>query len=71
MPVMGGYEFLRAVRSDQALAEIPALVYTGMPDEESARQALACGVLAVLPKPGRPAQLMAAIRGALEPAHPA
>lgn len=66
MPDTDGFKFLHELRRHAVLADIPALVFTGNPDDVCEQQALACDVFTVLPKPGKPDQLMAAIRSALE-----
>jgi CheY-like chemotaxis protein len=53
MPVMGGAELIRRLHSDPATARIPILAVTG--DAH-----LAGGADAVLPKPDRPGELLAA-----------
>jgi CheY-like chemotaxis protein len=58
MPVMGGVELIRRLHADPAAAEIPILAVTG--DSQ-----LAGGADAVLAKPYRAAQIMAAANALL------
>ena len=55
MPVMGGAELIRRLRGDPGTARIPILAATG--DAH-----LACDADAVLSKPFRPAELLAAAK---------
>jgi CheY-like chemotaxis protein len=58
MPVMDGAELIRRLRADPATAQIPILAATGDPD-------LAEGADAVLPKPYKPDQVLAATNALL------
>jgi two-component system chemotaxis response regulator CheY len=58
MPVMGGAELIRRLRADPDTARIPILAVTG--DVH-----LAGGADTVLPKPYRPAELLAAANALL------
>ena len=52
MPVMDGYEFVRALRLDPAISATPVIFHTGHYDEPDARSlALSAGVAAILEKP--------------------
>jgi len=58
MPGMNGVEFLREVRRDARLAQLPIVVTTMEPEEsELLREARRLGVTAVVKKPWRPQQL--------------
>jgi two-component system KDP operon response regulator KdpE len=71
MPDLTGAELVRLMRasSDPRVRAIPVIGLSGRPGSE--RELLAAGALTFLPKPFRIAQLMAALRLALEPALPA
>jgi diguanylate cyclase (GGDEF)-like protein/PAS domain S-box-containing protein len=66
MPTMDGYEFVRQLRSDPALAQTEVIFYTAHYREREARElALACGVSSVLVKPCDPEQMLSAVGRAL------
>lgn len=66
MPDMDGVEFIRAIRSNNALAQIP-IVLTTAEAEGSAlmSQARALGVAAVVRKPWKPQELRDVVRAVL------
>src|SRR5216684_4249951 len=52
MPTMDGYDLVRAMRTDPALADIPVIFSSAHYNEREARQlAQSCGVRNFLPKP--------------------
>jgi CheY-like chemotaxis protein/GAF domain-containing protein len=62
MPTMDGYEFVRSLRADPALAATEVVFYTAHYRERDARNlARACGVSRVLVKPCDPEDILAAI----------
>ena len=66
MPRMDGYEFVRAMRGNPALAAPPVLFWTATFDEPEARSlALACGVSHLLSKPAEPAEILKTVAAAL------
>jgi signal transduction histidine kinase len=66
MPVMDGYEFVRQLRNDPAIAGTPVLFYTASYHEREARAlAASCGVLDVLIKPAEPQQILEIVSQAL------
>ncbi|HUA09234.1 MAG TPA: response regulator [Candidatus Acidoferrales bacterium] len=68
MPAMSGPEFLQALRRDEATRELRVALYTASTIDAAMRDFMEIyGVAAVLPKPGEPAELLAAIDDALDP----
>ncbi len=62
MPTMDGYEFVRRLRADPALAATEVVFYTAHYREHDARNlARACGVSRVLVKPCNPEDILAAV----------
>ncbi len=59
MPVMGGIEMLRVVRSDESLKQVPIIVLTT--DETKKGEALECGANGFLMKPVRASDLVTKI----------
>ncbi|TCO81993.1 diguanylate cyclase (GGDEF)-like protein [Plasticicumulans lactativorans] len=66
MPAMDGYEFVRQLRADAALAHIPVVFYTAYYHEREAQElARACGVVDILTKPCEPEQVIRVVEDAL------
>lgn len=66
MPTMDGYEFVRQLRVDPALAATEVIFYSAHYHEQGARNlALDCGVMRVLMKPCEPEDILRAIDEAL------
>lgn len=66
MPMMDGYEFVRQLRCDPAIADTPVMFYTANYFEREAHGlATACGVRHVLTKPCEPETILAVVRSAL------
>ncbi|MDM9619037.1 hybrid sensor histidine kinase/response regulator [Rhizobium sp. AC44/96] len=63
MPIMDGFEVLRALSDDQQLNTIPVCILSTSSDEDDMRQAKALGALAYMVKPPTLAQLAMAIDG--------
>ncbi len=62
MPRMDGFEFVRQLRADAAIAQTRVVFYTAAYVEPEARRlAKTCGVLRMLPKPSEPEEILAAI----------
>lgn len=62
MPTMNGYELVRHMRADPALAETPVIFYTANYSENEARSlAAACGVSRFLPKPSEPETILSVV----------
>jgi signal transduction histidine kinase len=59
MPRMDGYEFVRQLRSDPAIADTKVIYYTGNYAESKARElAAACGVARVMDKAAEPTEIL-------------
>ena len=68
MPTVDGYEFVRRMRANPALASIPVIFYTATYHEHEARAlASQCGVVDILTKPSAAEAIMATIDRALKP----
>src|SRR5579863_7002099 len=66
MPSMDGYEFVRRLRSDPELGEIPVIFYTAHYHEREARAlAQSCGVARVLVKPCPVGEILGAVERSL------
>jgi diguanylate cyclase (GGDEF)-like protein len=65
LPVMGGLEVLRILKSDANLAEIPVLMVTAEDDVETRRKALDLGAEDYISKPFRVYEVQRRIRNAL------
>lgn len=69
MPVMDGFQFLRAVRGDDQLKEIPFVFYTATyTDEKDEEFALKIGADKFIRKPMDPKEFMRIIQGVIEDA---
>ncbi|MBX3027843.1 response regulator [bacterium] len=72
MPVMDGFELVRQLRGDPALAATPVVFYTAHYPEPAARALAAqCGVSQILAKPAEPEDILAAVADALRGGPPA
>ena len=58
MPMMGGFEFLAALRADPSLKDVPVIVISSRVGAEDRKQALAAGALEYLTKPYDEQQLV-------------
>jgi len=66
MPTMNGYEFVRQLRADPAIAHSEVIFYTATFMEREARNlAASCGVSTVLTKPAEPEDVLRTIEHAL------
>ena len=57
MPVVDGYELIRAIRADPELNEIPAIALTGFGAKTDIERALAAGFNGCLSKPAEPEEI--------------
>ena len=67
MPQMDGLEFLRRLRGDLGVTDIPALVISTEAEDEDHRSAIEAGANGYLKKPWTPPELLAAVRRLFEP----
>ena len=51
MPVMNGFELIRALRSDPKTAELPVVAFTADPTEQAEREARKAGAAEYFTKP--------------------
>jgi len=66
MPTMDGYEFVRQLRADPTIAQIPVIFYTAYYHEQEAQSlAHACGVAYILTKPSEPELVLHIVDAAL------
>ncbi|MEI9971076.1 MAG: response regulator [Ignavibacteriota bacterium] len=66
MPTMDGYELVRQLRADPAIAQTPVIFYTAHYHEQEARSlAASCGVSTVITKPSEPEDVLRAVEGVL------
>lgn len=66
MPLLDGYEFVRQLRAEPALAATPIIFYTAYYGEPEARAlAQTCGVEHILPKPSKPEVILKTVEAAL------
>ncbi len=71
MPTMDGYEFVRQLRADPAIADTRVIFYTAQYHEPEARKlAMACGVSDVLIKPCAPELVLQTVKATLGRALP-
>src|SRR6185295_4893924 len=66
MPTMDGYELVRQLRADPAIAQIPVIFYTAYYHEQEAQAlAQACGVAHILTQPSEPEVVLRTVDEAL------
>jgi CheY-like chemotaxis protein len=66
MPVMDGLQVCRHVRADEELFSTPIIVMSAVTHEQAQRAAVMAGASQFLGKPYQPAQVLAAIRNAID-----
>ena len=67
MPTMDGFEFTRAIRADETLAQTPVIFFSAtFPADDVKSLATALGVRHVLQKSSLPAQILDAVQDATE-----
>ncbi|WP_332673222.1 EAL domain-containing protein [Aromatoleum sp.] len=70
MPTLDGYEFVRQLRAEPAIADTRVVFYTAYYLEEEAQQlAKACGVIDILGKPSDPEEVIRVVTRALGVPH--
>jgi two-component system CheB/CheR fusion protein len=57
MPLLDGYELIRAIRAEPELNEIPAIALTGFGAKADIERALAAGFNGCLSKPAEPEEI--------------
>jgi CheY-like chemotaxis protein len=57
MPVLDGFETIRAIRADQRLPALPVVALTARAADDDRNRALSCGANDFVAKPVDPAQL--------------
>ena len=66
MPTMDGFELVRQLRGDPAIAKTPVIFWTAHYHEREARAlAMTCGVSSVITKPSEPETVLNAVKSAL------
>ncbi|MBC7860353.1 MAG: response regulator, partial [Burkholderiaceae bacterium] len=66
MPNMNGFEFIRRMRAEAGIADIPVIFYTSSySTREAGKMARACGVRWVLRKPSAPDLILQTVHEAL------
>lgn len=72
MPTMDGFELVRQLREDPAIAKTPVIFWTAHYHEREAQAlAVTCGVVSVITKPSEPEVVLNAVQSALGFAAPA
>ncbi|SEP01903.1 ATP-binding protein [Trujillonella endophytica] len=66
MPVVDGFDLLRALRGDEATRGIPVVMLTARAGQEAAVEGLEAGADDYLPKPFESAELLARVRAVLD-----
>ena len=62
MPVMDGYEFLRQVKENEGLKDIPVIMLTARAQERDVVKGIDSGVENYITKPFHPAELLARVK---------
>jgi CheY-like chemotaxis protein len=62
MPRMNGLEFIRALRADRALSQIPVVVLTTSTDERDRSEAYRLGAAGYMVKPVDPAEFKSSVK---------
>jgi DNA-binding SARP family transcriptional activator/CheY-like chemotaxis protein len=66
MPVLDGYATLAAIKADPALAAVPVIMVSAVPELESVVRCIELGAVDYLPKPYSSAMLRARLRASLQ-----
>lgn len=67
MPVMDGYSFIEHIKADAQLRDIPVVVFSAKPDDDSQDKALALGAVRFIRKPGSIDQILDTVNEIMQP----
>jgi CheY-like chemotaxis protein len=67
MPVMDGYSFIERIKADAQLRDIPVVVFSAKPDDDSQDKALALGAVRFIRKPGSIDQILDTVNEIMQP----
>ncbi|MCD9018198.1 response regulator [Parachryseolinea silvisoli] len=67
MPVMDGYSFIEHIKADAQLRDIPVVVFSAKPDDDSQDKALALGAVRFIRKPGSIDQILDTVNEIIQP----
>ena len=71
LPKLNGYEVCRLLKFDQKFQHIPVIMFTARTQQQDEQLGRECGADAYVRKPFKAPELLALIRGLLEPPPPA
>ena len=66
MPGMSGFEVLKRIKADPALASIPVIICSTLSDREYQEQAQALGAKSYITKPFRASELISTVQSAIK-----
>jgi CheY-like chemotaxis protein len=67
MPVMDGYSFIERIKADAQLRDIPVVVFSAKPDDDSQDKALGLGAVRFIRKPGSIDQILDTVNEIIQP----
>jgi CheY-like chemotaxis protein len=67
MPVMDGYTFIEHIKANAQLRDIPVVVFSAKPDDDSQDKALALGAVRFIRKPGSIDQILETVNEIIQP----